>query len=267
MNAGLEGDVAGALCADGQLSLAYSPVASLDDGRVSGARADLRWRHPSRGMVTPDTIREAVEGSSVAQLVTEFALEAALAQAAAWHASGTDVRVSVALLPADLADAGTPRRILGMVARAGLAPASLGVRASANAPLASGPTLAGRAMSTLGALLEAGAAVELDDVEWCATGLASLLEVPASGVSLDADFVGAMAHDPSAARVVRSVTAMARAAGLSVTAPSVATRAQRDALRSMGVTHVRGPLYGRPGDAGSLARAAMRRAIPRALAA
>ncbi len=263
----LEGDVAGALCAQGQFSLAYAPVARLDDGHVSGAIADLRWMHPMLGMVPPDALREAVENSSVAQLVSEFALEAALSQSSAWLAGGTDVQVSVALLAVDLADAGTPRRIAGMLARAGLRPASLEIRVSANAPMMSGPALASRTLATLGALLEAGVAVSLEDVEWCAGGLAALLEVPATAVALDGHFVGEMARDPSAARVVHATTAMARAAGLGVNAPAVANRAQRDVLRAMGVTHVRGPLYGRPGDAEAFARAVARRAGPRALAA
>lgn len=264
---GLEGDVAGALLSDGQFSLAYSPVAALADGRVAYARADLRWAHPVRGRIGRDDVRDAVDGSSVARLVTEFALDAALAQAAAWRALGVDVAVSVELRAADLVANDTARRVRAAMTRAGVPAASLQVRVPSNAPMMSGPALASRTLATLGDLVDSGVSVALDETEWCASGIAALLEVPATAVCLDADFVGAMGRDPSSARVVRAVAAMARAAGMDVSAPGVTGRAQRDALSAMGVTHACGPLYGRAGDAEAFAKAVGRRQAPHALAA
>ncbi len=84
----LEMDLAGALDAD-QLFLVYQPMLDLENERVVGVEALLRWRHPSGEVIPPDAFIPIAEDSGLIVPIGRWVLEQACAQGAAWHAQGT----------------------------------------------------------------------------------------------------------------------------------------------------------------------------------
>jgi diguanylate cyclase (GGDEF)-like protein/PAS domain S-box-containing protein len=96
----------------GEWELFYQPQMRLDDGALIGAEALLRWRHPTRGLLTPAAFLGVLEGHPVAYEVGSWVVDEACRQLAAWRRSGWDVpRVSVNLFAAQFS-AGTVEQVI-----------------------------------------------------------------------------------------------------------------------------------------------------------
>ncbi|MFZ2325736.1 MAG: PAS domain S-box protein, partial [Rhodoferax sp.] len=75
--------------------LHYQPKVNMRTGRVTGAEALIRWQHPERGLLTPDTFLPVIENHPLAVTLGEWVIDSALSQMESWHASGLDLPVSV----------------------------------------------------------------------------------------------------------------------------------------------------------------------------
>ncbi|MDH5589365.1 MAG: diguanylate cyclase, partial [Gemmatimonadota bacterium] len=91
-----------------QLELHYQPKVSVGTGRVEGVEALLRWSHPERGSVSPANFITLAEQSGAIKDLTEWVLDTAIEQAAAWRDQGHDLRVSVNLSARVLRDMDLP---------------------------------------------------------------------------------------------------------------------------------------------------------------
>ena len=78
-----------------QYFLNYQPIFDLRSGEVIGVEALLRWRHPERGVVQPDTFIPILEDSGMITDVGRWVLEEACRQGAHWHGLGYQLDVSV----------------------------------------------------------------------------------------------------------------------------------------------------------------------------
>src|SRR5437764_14301390 len=90
----LEMDLADALSLE-QLFLVYQPTFDLRTERAIGFEALLRWRHPNRGVIPPDLFVPIAEDSGLIVPIGRWVLEHACRQAAAWHAQGHTLGISV----------------------------------------------------------------------------------------------------------------------------------------------------------------------------
>ena len=71
----------------GEFTLVYQPIVALDDGRVTGAEALIRWRHPERGLLTPAAFLEVAEETQLIVPIGRWVLDEACRQLAAWNAA------------------------------------------------------------------------------------------------------------------------------------------------------------------------------------
>ena len=113
----LLGDFASALSKSGELSLVYQPRIDLRTGRLAGAEALLRWRHPTLGDIPPAEFVPLVEQTALARPMTEWVLGAALEQQAAWRAEGTPIVVSVNVSARNLEEADFLERLTALALR------------------------------------------------------------------------------------------------------------------------------------------------------
>ncbi len=90
----------------GELELHYQPKIYLADRSVAGVEALIRWRHPVRGMLTPDDFIPLVQQSYLMREVTAFVIETSVAQAALWRQAGFDLQMSLNVSGRDLLDTG-----------------------------------------------------------------------------------------------------------------------------------------------------------------
>lgn len=80
---------------NGELRLHYQPKISMSRSRVCGVEALLRWQHPRKGMIFPDTFIPLAEQSGLIEPLTRWVIDTALEQCDKWRRRGTDLTVSV----------------------------------------------------------------------------------------------------------------------------------------------------------------------------
>ncbi|MEV5983498.1 bifunctional diguanylate cyclase/phosphodiesterase [Streptomyces sp. NPDC052051] len=236
----------------GEFALEYQPLVGLEDGRVRGVEALVRWHHPQFGTLTPNRfIGLAEEDGSIVQL-GRWVLTTACRQARRWQLERPDeppIFVSVNVAVRQVWDSDLVADVARTLAETELAPHLLQLELTESAVMGS----AGRPLQVLQALSDMGVHIAIDDFGTGYSNLAYLSRLPVSVLKLDGSFVrgfqyeGTNAHpNPADEVVVEAMIQLAHRLGLTVTAECVETSAQASRLRRIGCDTGQGWLYSRP---------------------
>lgn len=231
---GLLGDLRRALDS-GDVELHYQPKVGFD-GRVVGLEALVRWVHPDRGRVNPETFIAIAESSGLMPQLTEYVLEKALAQVARWRKEGLDVPVAVNVSPRDVHTPGFAGSVAARLARHGVPPASLQLEITEHV-LLEDPQ---RAADTLAGLTGHGVRMSLDDFGTGYSSLVHLRRLPVSELKIDRSFVARLAVDTEDAEIVRCTVDLAHSLGLLVVAEGVEDDETWERLRDLGCDAIQG---------------------------
>ena len=232
----------------GELELHYQPKVYLADQRAAGVEALVRWRHPVRGMLTPDDFIPVVQQSYLMREVTAYVIETALAQAAVWRQSGLDVPVSLNVSGRDLLDTGLADMVSQGLSRHRLPPASILIEIDERV-LTSEPA---HAVATAEALAGLGVGLSLDDFGTGYSNLVRLKRLPVSEVKIDSSFVSRILGSPDDEVVVKSILDLAAALGIRSVAEGVESADVAEALLTMGCVAAQGWHFARPMNAVSV---------------
>jgi PAS domain S-box-containing protein len=224
---------------DGRLRVQYQPVVDLAAGRVIGAEALLRWRDAGLGDVAPARIIAAAEATGLIVGIDEWVIEAAIRQAAAWHARGHTLRMAVNVSPATLLRPVLTRRLHTLLERAGLPAALLDVEVQERL-LQADPKAAQEALADVAAL---GVGVVLDDFGSGASRIGDLREHPLRAVKIDRTLVRELPQHTGHAAMVEGLVLVARALRIAVQAKGIETEPQRRFFRDIGVDTGQGFLF------------------------
>ena len=231
---GLLGDLRRALDT-GDVELHYQPKVGFD-GRVAGLEALVRWVHPDRGRVNPETFIAIAESSGLMPHLTEYVLEKALGQVARWRTQALDVPVAVNVSPRDVHSPGFAGSVAARLARHGVPPASLQLEITEHV-LLEDPQ---RAADTLAALAGHGVRMSLDDFGTGYSSLVHLRRLPVSELKIDRSFVARLAVDTEDAEIVRCTVDLAHSLGLRVVAEGVEDDETWERLRDLGCDAIQG---------------------------
>jgi len=236
----------------GEFALEYQPLVGMEDGRVRGVEALVRWHHPQFGTLTPNRfIGLAEEDGSIVQL-GRWALKSACRQARQWQLERPDeppIFVSVNVAVRQVWDSDLVADVAGTLAETGLAPHLLQLELTESAVMGS----AGRPLQALQALSDMGVRIAIDDFGTGYSNLAYLSRLPVSVLKLDGSFVRGFQYEgtgvhpnPADEVIVEAMIQLAHRLGLTVTAECVETSAQASRLRRIGCDTGQGWLYSRP---------------------
>ncbi|MGW7426945.1 putative bifunctional diguanylate cyclase/phosphodiesterase [Streptomyces sp. NPDC054813] len=236
----------------GEFVLEYQPLVGMEDGRLSGVEALVRWNHPQFGTLTPNRfIGLAEEDGSIVPL-GRWALTTACRQARRWqldHPGEPPIFVSVNVAVRQVWDSDLVADVAETLAETGLAPHLLQLELTESAVMGS----AGRPLQVLQALSDMGVRIAIDDFGTGYSNLAYLSRLPVSVLKLDGSFVRGFQYDdpgdrpnPADEVVVEAMIQLAHRLGLTVTAECVETSAQASRLRHIGCDTGQGWLYSRP---------------------
>jgi len=227
-------------CTEGEFELHYQPQVCLLTGRPTGAEALLRWRHPQRGLLSPDKFIEALATSSVAPAVGRWIIERACEDASAWpQVDDRQLSIGVNLFPVQLDGERLPGEVDYALARSGLRSAHLELELTETIALRDD----GIAASALANLRARGIRVAYDDFGTGYASLSVLRRLPVDRVKIDRSFVRDVLANRGDAAIVRSILLIARNFDLRVIAEGVETPAQADLLRELGCHEAQGFLY------------------------
>ncbi|MFF0788057.1 putative bifunctional diguanylate cyclase/phosphodiesterase [Streptomyces spiralis] len=172
----------------GEFTLEYQPLVGMDDGRLRGVEALVRWRHPQFGVLTPNRfITLAEEDGSIVPL-GRWILATACRQARRWqldHPDEPPIFVSVNVAVRQVWDSDLVADVAQVLAETGLAPHLLQLELTESAVMGS----AGRPLQALRALSDMGVHIAIDDFGTGYSNLAYLSRLPVSALKLDGSFV------------------------------------------------------------------------------
>jgi diguanylate cyclase (GGDEF)-like protein len=237
----LLGQVRGAL-ERGELVLFYQPKIDLQSRRVTGVEALVRWRHPERGLLTPEQFIPLIEQTSLIGPLTLYVIDAALEQMVSWRRRGIDLAMAVNLSARDLLDPALPREIAGLLSRHGIPAARLTVEVTESAAMVD----PARAVATLAALRASGVGVSVDDFGTGNASIEYLASLPASEIKIDRSFITGILRDARAAAIVRATIDLARNLGLGVVAEGIESEEVIEHLSSLGCATGQGYFLARP---------------------
>lgn len=233
----LEQDLRQALADEG-LEVYYQPLVDLDLQRVVGVEALVRWRHPTRGMVSPADFIPLAEDTGLIIPLGDWVLSTACSQARAW----SPLTLAVNLSPVQFRQANLAGRLAAILSETGFDPRRLEVEITEGVLLRDTEAT----LATLQAIKALGIGVAMDDFGTGYSSLSNLRRFPFNKIKIDGSFVRDMGHSEEAAAIVRAVISLGRSLGMRTTAECVETIDQVNHLRLEGCKEMQGFYYGRP---------------------
>ena len=226
----------------GEFELFYQPQFHLADGRLIGAEALIRWRHPVRGLVSPGEFMPVVNTSPISERIAEWVLQTACAKAAAWERAGHRLRIGVNLSPSQFRSGDLAASVAQALAQTNLSPTSLELEVTEDILLHDEQG----ALNTFLKIQELGVRIVFDDFGTGFASLSYLKKFPLDGLKIDSSFVFGLLANPDDAAIVSSTIGLSRQLGLSVIAEGIENRATADFLVGMGCEEGQGYFFGRP---------------------
>lgn len=225
-----------------ELILYYQPKIDMDENRVIGVEALVRWQHPEKGFMAPDLFIPMAEQTGLIHPLTYWVLNEAFAQTKRWRQQGLELTMAVNLAVQDLLDA----QLVDMIAK--------GLRCYEIEPswlmleITEGSLMADpvRAQRTLQQLHTLGIRLSIDDFGTGHSSLAYLKDLPVHELKIDQSFVLNMPSDETQAMIVRSIINLAHNLGLTTTAEGVETQTVWNQLRALGCNVAQGYFMSRP---------------------
>ena len=231
---GLLGDLRRALD-NGDVKIHYQPKVAFD-GHVVGLEALVRWDRVGRGPVSPEEFVGLAESTGLMPQLTDYVLDAAVAQLAAWRAEGMTVQVAVNVSPRDVLRQGFAGSVADRLARHGVPAAALQLEITERLLLEDGQLAA----ATLEELRGFGVGMSLDDFGTGYSSLVRLRRLPVGELKIDRSFVSRMVADDHDAAVVLCSVQLAHSLGLTVVAEGVEDDETWERLHDMGCDAVQG---------------------------
>ena len=233
-----------------ELALVYQPKIGLTARSVNAAEALLRWNHPERGCLLPESFVLFAEQTGYIKAVTHWVLNSVFRQCADWRSSGLDLRVSVNISARDLHNPDFPRALAELAAAHKVPPELVSLEVTESAVMQD----PAHALAILERLHDMGVRLAIDDFGTGYSSLAYLKRLPVHELKIDKSFVIGLAHDPDDAAIVRATIDLAHHMGLTVTAEGVEDPRVLEALRRFGCDHAQGIYISPPLPSAELAR-------------
>ncbi len=228
-----------------ELLLFYQPKVSLRSGRIVGAEALIRWRHPEKGMVPPFKFIPVAEETGLILDIGTWVLEEACRQIRAWLDAGMDAPPIAVNLSARQFDEQLPGRVQAVLDRHGVPPERLKLEITESL-LVRGPEKVIPIMNELAAM---GLALALDDFGTGYSSLAYLKKFPITTLKIDRSFVIGIPEDENDCAIARAIVTMALQLRQEIVAEGVETTEQMAFLRELGCDQLQGYLFSPPVEA------------------
>ena len=246
----LEGDLRRAL-EHHELAVHYQPIVAIDNGRITGVEALVRWRHPERGELSPAVFVPLAEETGLVGELGRQVLTEACRQARVWqleHASARHLSVSVNVSPRQLQDDVLITHVADALAASGLDPAHLVLEITEGAMMHDTES----AIARLTELKRLGVRLAVDDFGTGYSSLSYLERFPVDLLKIDRSFVAAIESTGDESSLAKAIVSLAHTLQLQAVAEGVETTNQLDVLAELGCHLAQGFLLARPQEAVAL---------------
>ncbi len=220
-----------------QLQLHYQPQVSLQDGRIIGAEALLRWEHPELGLIPPAEFIPIAEDSGQILQIGEWVMRSALEQLKTWIDNGlAPMTMAVNLSALQFRHPSLPDLVARILDELQLPPQYLELELTEG--VAMDDPLA--AIAVMDVLHERGIRMSIDDFGTGYSSLSYLKRFQVYKLKIDQSFVSDITEDPDDKAIVGAIISLAASLGMLTIAEGVETEGQLDFLREKGCSEVQG---------------------------
>ncbi|MCB0946918.1 MAG: EAL domain-containing protein, partial [Mycobacterium sp.] len=228
----------------GALFLHYLPEVDMRTGRVLATEALVRWRHPTRGLLLPDSFINVAESVNLAGELGRWVMRTACADFSRWQSSGIadDVVLRINVSPMQLVTEGFVDMIAETIDEFGLDGRSICLEITESVVVQDIETT----RTTLAGLKKAGVQIAIDDFGTGYSVLTHLKSLPVDTLKIDRGFVRDLGTNPGDLAIVRAVIALAEAFGLELVAEGVESAGAARTLLEHGCNRAQGYLISRP---------------------
>jgi diguanylate cyclase (GGDEF)-like protein/PAS domain S-box-containing protein len=241
----LETDLRRAIQRD-EFRVFYQPIVSLEDWRIAGFEALIRWEHPQQGFISPIQFVPVAEETGLILPIGEWIMRRACQQLHEWHQQfpiTPPLTVSVNLSGKQFMQPDLIKVIEGILKETGMDASCLKIEITESAIIEN----IDAATEILRQLKSLGIRILLDDFGTGYSSLSYLHRFPIDTLKIDRSFVSRM-HLPKNAEIVRTIISLAVNLGMDVIAEGVESREQIIQLTGLGCQYVQGFLLSKPVD-------------------
>jgi diguanylate cyclase (GGDEF)-like protein/PAS domain S-box-containing protein len=224
-----------------ELRLHFQPRYRIADGQMVGAEALVRWQHPVRGLIAPDTFIPIAEESGLILSLSDWVLETACACAAQWPDT---LFVSVNLSPTEFKRGNLVERVRYALDASGIDPARLELEMTESVMLED----AVGALEVMRTLKQLGIRIAMDDFGTGYSSLSYLRAFPFDGLKIDRSFLTRLEDSADDKAIIQAIVGLGRALALTVTAEGIETAEHLALLKAVDCEEGQGYFLSRPLD-------------------
>ncbi|WP_053133818.1 EAL domain-containing protein [Pseudomonas sp. MIACH] len=224
-----------------ELRLHFQPRYRIADGQMVGAEALVRWQHPVRGLIAPDTFIPIAEESGLILSLSDWVLETACACAAQWPDT---LFVSVNLSPTEFKRGNLVERVRYALDAYGIDPARLELEITESVMLED----AVGALEVMRTLKQLGIRIAMDDFGTGYSSLSYLRAFPFDGLKIDRSFLTRLEESADDKAIIQAIVGLGRALALTVTAEGIETAEHLALLKAVDCEEGQGYFLSRPLD-------------------
>lgn len=236
----------------GEFELHYQPQFDVERQRVDGVEALIRWRHPSKGLVSPFHFIPVAEDAGLLPAIGEWVINEAIRQSVVWkQENDLHLRVSVNVSAHQFVEGDVVGVIQNALTEAELEPESFEIEITESVAMFDVSTV----VKKLNTLHNTGIRIALDDFGTGYSSLSYLRDLPLDTLKIDRSFVTELDDGSHRQKMlIESIAAMAKQLELHTVAEGVETNSQLEQVCALGIDTVQGYYYSKPVEAKDLPR-------------
>jgi diguanylate cyclase (GGDEF)-like protein len=220
-----------------QLQVYYQPKSDVVTGRISSVEALLRWRHPTRGLVSPSEFIPLAEESGLILSIGEWVLREACRQASNWQRAGLPfIRIAVNVSPVQFRQSSFLQAVRTALLDFDLEPQYLEIELTETTVMDN----AEGSVAILEELSRMGVVVSIDDFGTGYSSMSYLRRFPIDKLKIDRSFISELTTNAADASIVQAIISLAHSLRLKVVAEGVETADQLQLLRELGCDQYQG---------------------------
>lgn len=232
---------------NGEIIPFYQPKVCLSTGRIAGLEVLARWRHPTKGVLTPGFFGAAFDDTRLALVLSESLLARAVSDLRGWLDAGLNPgRVAFNLSACEFSQPDLADDILRVLGDAGIPPEHFEIEVTETVLLSRNPE---SITKILNRFHQYGISIALDDFGTGFASLSHLKKFPVDHIKIDQSFVQKLEHDEGDKAIVSTIIELGRKLGMRVTAEGVETESQKRLLQGWGADYGQGYLFAKPSQA------------------
>lgn len=232
----------------GEFEAFYQPIISLSSEQIAGFEALIRWRHPERGMIPPETFIPIAEETGLIIPIGRWIMREACKQVSHWHRQFPNrprLSVTVNLSATQLSQPDLIEQVAGIIQETGINARCLRLEITESVVMEDVESV----IDVLLKLKNLNVQILMDDFGTGYSSLSYLHRFPIDMLKIDRSFVSRMDHSGENTEIVSTIIMLARNLDLGVVAEGVETVSQKSRLKSLHCDYGQGYLFSKPTNA------------------